>query len=90
MSDLSTAFSYENAVSDLSTAFSSENAVMDLSTAFSSDNAILDEGEKCCVESIIKGVRQANIINWWVPNSLSIPTKKERQNQIKMIAGTVS
>ena len=90
VSDLSTAFSYENAVLDLSTAFSCQNAVLDLSTAFSSDNGILDEGDKCCVESTIKCVRQANIINWWVPNSLSVPTKKERQNQIKIIAGTVS
>ena len=70
VSDLSTAFSYENAVSDLSTAFSSENAVLDLNTAFSSDNAILDigtvfSGEKCCVESIIKDFRQANIINYF-------------------------
>ena len=70
VSDLSTAFSYENAVSDLSTAFSSENAVLDLNTAFSSDNAILDigtvfSGEKCCVESIIKDFRQANIINYY-------------------------
>ena len=85
--DFSTAFSYENAVLDLSTAFSSKNAVSDLSTAFLSDNAILDEGEECCVESIIKGFRQENtcIINWWVKNSLSIPIKKKKQNQIKMI-----
>ena len=64
--DFSTAFSYENAESGLGTAFSSENAVSDLNTAFSSDNAILDigtvfSGEKCCVESIIKDFRQANI-----------------------------
>ena len=84
--DFSTAFSYENAVSGLSTAFSSENAVSDLNTAFSSDNAILDigtvfSGEKCCVESIIKDFRQANIINyWWVKNSLSFPILKEAKS----------